>query len=119
MVKGIGVDLVEMIRVRRLVSGKRGNSFIKKTFTDDELDYINGKVEHFATTFAAKEAVFKAFGTGILNLNEVEVIRNNDGAPTIKFHGELKELIKKRKIRKAQVSLSFTGCHAAAVVVLL
>lgn len=119
MVKGIGVDSVEISRVRRLVKGRRSDSFIVGTFTENELDYILGDVNHFATTFASKEAVFKAFGIGLGNPLDVEVIRLESGVPTIRFHGELMKIAKKRKISRALVSLSFTEYCAHAFVVLL
>ena len=66
MIIGIGVDLVENMRIGELLE-KHGRSFVEKIFTTGELDYAHKRrrrVEHLAARFAAKEAVAKALGQG-------------------------------------------------------
>ena len=83
---GLGVDIVEIERMRRILD--RTPSFAHKVFTDAEQDYCNRKgnpATHYAARFAAKEAVCKALGTGILasgiGMRDVEVVRDSHGKP--------------------------------------
>ena len=81
---GIGVDTIEIKRVKRIMSGKYGQHFLDANFTESEISYINSKpkpIFHIATTFAAKEAVFKALGTGWTKGKNVKIIRNAEGKP--------------------------------------
>ena len=89
---GLGVDIVEIERMRRILD--RTPSFAHKVFTDAEQDYCNRKgnpATHYAARFAAKEAVCKALGTGILasgiGMRDVEVVRDSHGKPAIALHG--------------------------------
>ena len=79
---GLGVDIVEIERMRRILD--RTPSFAHKVFTDAEQDYCNREgnpATHYAARFAAKEAVCKALGTGILasgiGMRDVEVVRDS------------------------------------------
>lgn len=117
---GLGTDLVDIRKLRKKLSGKYGKKFIESTFTEKEICCAQEKnITKFATAFAAKEAAYKAFGTGWIEGKEVELLRDPDtGAPSILLHGEIKKIAKKRKIKKIHVSLSFTETHAVAVVLL-
>lgn len=110
----IGVDLIRLKRLKNLLS----DSFIKKVFTKNERDYINSKSDklpHYATTFAAKEAVFKALGTGLGEPGEVEIIRLKTGKPVVKLKGESKKLSRGREVF---VNMSFDTDYAIAVAFL-
>lgn len=119
-VVGIGVDLVDMAQLKKTLSGKAGKRFIEITFTPGEIACAKGKnIAKFATAFAVKEAVYKAFGTGWIEGKDVELLREREtGAPQIKLHGEIGKIAKKRKIRRVFATLSFTECCAVAVVLL-
>ncbi len=118
-VAGLGVDLVDIKRLGKALSGKRGRLFIKNTFTSPEIACARKSTTKFATAFAAKEAVYKAFGTGWIEGKDVELLRHPEtGEPSIRLHGEIREIAKKRKIKKVAVSLSFTESHAVAVALL-
>lgn len=124
-IKGIGIDLVDVDEFKRTACGKRGKDFVSKNFTDKEVAYAASVgVKPFcplrmAAKFAAKEAVFKAFGTGWLNGKDVEVIHDAKGAPKLSLKGEIGKIKKKRRVREALVSLSYTDSNAVAVVILL
>ncbi len=120
-VVGIGIDIVDVREMGRAISGKAGEKMIERTFTKSEFACAKGcDVNKFATTFAAKEATFKAFGTGWLEGHDVEVIREKDtGIPHIVLHGKLMQIAKKRKIKEALVSLSFATDYAVATVTLV
>ena len=119
-VAGLGTDLVDIPKLRKKLSGKYGKRFIENTFTENEILCAQKKnIAKFATSFAAKEALYKAFRTGWIEGREVEVIRDVNGAPSIVLHGEIEKIAKKRKVKEIQVSLSFTDSYALAVVLLI
>jgi len=118
-VAGLGTDLVDIPKLRKKLFGKYGKRFIENTFTENEILCAQEKnIAKFATSFAAKEAVYKAFRTGWIEGKEVELLRDANGAPTIVLHGEIKKIAKKRKIKEIHLSASFTDSYALAVVIL-
>lgn len=100
----IGIDIVELRDIEQIISGTYGNAFINKVFTKKEINYCKGRIEHFATTFAAKEAVFKALGTGWLDGKDVEILREASGKPVVKT----------KLSKEVALSLSFTKNYAVA-----
>ena len=117
---GLGIDIVDIKRMKKTLSGKAGARFIENTFTKNEIACASCEnISKFATSFAAKEAVYKAFGTGWIEGKDVEVLRSKEeGTPSIRLHGEIEKIAKKRKIKKVLVSLSFTEENAIAVAIL-
>jgi len=120
---GHGVDLVENCRVVELIE-KHGERFLARVFTDDERAYAESsnkrKKEHYAARFAAKEAVFKALGTGWrdgMAWTDVEVVRLSTGQPTIILSGRALELASQRGITEWHISLSHTETHSIASVI--
>lgn len=124
MVLGSGVDIIEVNRVREAIE-KWGESFLRKVFTDKEIKYSKKRrfaYQHLAARFATKEAVLKAFGGGwtrTLPLKDVEIINDKNGKPEIKLYGEAKNIYRKRKMGKIEVSLSHTKEYAVANAILL
>ena len=123
-IKGIGIDIVDVDEFKRTACGKRGKDFVSRNFTKNEIAYAASVgVKPFcplrlAANFAAKEAAFKAFGTGWIDGKDVEVVHAKSGAPRLSLKGEIGKIKKKRKVGEALVSLSYTGSHAVAVVIL-
>jgi holo-[acyl-carrier protein] synthase len=117
-VSGLGVDIVDVRVMSGIVHGKSGKSFMKKTFTAKEIAYAKGNAQRLAAIFAAKEAAFKAFGTGWVDGKSVEVEHLGNGAPMLRLRGKMKEMEKKMKISRMLVSLSHTERSAIAAVVL-
>ena len=123
MILGIGVDLVEVERIDRAIE-RHGEHFLHRVFTESEIAYcarMRAPGPHYAARFAAKEAVAKAFGTGLgaqLSLVEIEVSRDESGAPFIVLHGPAAEFARERGARKIHLSLSHTTAHAVAHVVI-
>lgn len=122
MVFGIGIDLIEVERIKKqLTSNPR---FAKRIFTQREIDYCEGKknqAQNYAARFAAKEAFFKALGTGWrdgLGFSQVEIINNELGKPEIILNGKAQQLAKDKGITNMQVSLSHIKNLASAIVVL-
>ncbi len=119
---GLGTDIVDIKKMKKIISGKRGKRFIENTFTKNEMECARceSNVPKLATAFAAKEAVYKAFETGWIEGKDVELLREKEtGAPRIKLRGEIAGIAKKRKVKRILVSLSFTETSAVAVVMLL
>lgn len=123
MIFGIGIDLIEIDRIRRICD-KWGGRFTSRIFTKKELDYCNSKkncYQSLAGRFAAKEAMFKALGTGWnlgMRWKEIGVINNKLGKPSIVLSGEVANFADKLGIKKALVSLSHTKNLVVAQVVL-
>ena len=122
-VLGIGVDLVECARIQRSID-RFGDRFLHRIFTDGEIDYsmsMKFPARHLAARFAAKEAVSKAFGTGIgkaMGWRDIDIQKKPSGEPFLVFFGPAQELAKKRGVTSALVTLSHTERHAMASVVL-
>lgn len=118
MTVGLGVDIVEIARMRRVM--ERTPSFAAKVFTEAERAYCESKANpttHYAARFAAKEAVCKALGTGILvdgmRMTDVEVVRDSRGKPTVALHGQAAARAKDQGVFDIPLSLTYT--HSVAV----
>ena len=121
MIIGIGTDIVEVARIAKSIEK---TSFKEKIFSKIEIIYCEtkkNKAESFAARFAAKEAFFKALGTGWrggMAFNEVEIKNDELGKPTLNVLGKTAKIIAKNKIKTIHVSLSHTKETAMAMVVL-
>lgn len=114
-----GVDIVEIERMKRSFE-TNGHAFRDRVFTENEIQYCeNGskvKFHCYAARFAAKEAVSKAFGTGIgdgLNWKDIEVQNDNRGKPNIVLSNRAKEIY--GQINAVSMSLSLSHCDSYAV----
>jgi holo-[acyl-carrier protein] synthase len=122
-VLGIGVDLVECARIQRSID-RFGDRFLHRIFTDGEIEYsmsMKFPARHLAARFAAKEAVSKAFGTGIgkaMGWRDIDVRKKPSGEPFLVFSGPAQELAAKRGVISALITLSHTEHHAIACIVL-
>src|SRR6266498_2189231 len=120
---GIGIDLVECARIQRSID-RFGDRFLHRVFTDGEIEYsmsMKFPARHLAARFAAKEAVSKAFGTGIgkaMGWRDLDVKKKSSGEPYLVFSGPAQELATKRGVTAALVTLSHTEHHAMACIVL-
>ena len=123
MIVGIGVDIVETVRVEKL-SARFGERFARRILTADELlefDRRKHSSSYLATRFAAKEAVAKALGTGIgeqLGFHSVQIDNDAQGKPLLRFMGTAVDLIAGLNINNAMISLSDEKHYVVAMVVL-
>ena len=121
---GIGIDVVEVSRVERSIA-EFGDKFLDRVFTKREQDYCQKqkrRVIHYAARFAAKEAVSKAFGTGIgkdMGWLDLEVVRKSSGEPEVILSGRAKEFAEEKRIGDIKVSLTHAEHYAAANAVIL
>jgi len=119
MIYGIGIDVVEVDRIEAAIE-RNGALFVDRLFTEAEQEYCRKQKRpgmHYAARFAAKEAVSKALGTGIgghAGWLDMEVVRNESGAPTMLFTGNAADFLKAEGIAMVQVSLSHARDYAAA-----
>jgi len=121
VIVGTGIDIVEVERLREAIS-RWGDNFLKKVFTDSEIDYARGRrfsFEHLAARFAAKEAVLKAFGENRwVDWKNIETFNRETGKPGVKLYGYIEEMRKKRGVDEVVVSISHTKHYALANVIL-
>ena len=120
---GTGIDLVEIPRMRR-IRERHGSRGLDRLFTPEEVDYCLAKVTcdaSFAARAAAKEAFYKAIGTGRYKgglWRDVEVIRMESGAPALRLHGSAAAHARRRGVTRLHLALSHTRDLAVAQVVL-
>lgn len=116
MVSGIGIDLIEIERVAKACERE---GFLKRCFTDDEINLIGERWAKAAGNFVVKEAVAKMFGTGFrgISLKEIEVLRNEIGKPYVNLYGKAAELAREQNITTIHVSITNTKEYANAFVI--
>jgi holo-[acyl-carrier protein] synthase len=123
MVLGIGIDLIEVSRIQASYE-KFGERFVSRILHPNEISYC---LQHripgpfLAARFAAKEAISKAFGTGIgaqLGWRDMEVAKKPSGEPYVILHERGQALLKARGARTVLISLSHTQEHATAIAIL-
>ena len=123
MIIGTGIDIVEIARFRKIIAGS-GERFLNRVFTPDEQRFCLARRDsapHFAARFAAKEAVFKALETGWakgITWLDVEVRRQEQGAPKIILHGTAREIAASKGVGSTHLSLTHTNNWAAATAIL-
>lgn len=121
MIKGIGTDLVDIKRIRK-VSERWKDTFLKKVFTENELSYCNEKNDPYpslAGRFAAKEAIMKALGFGFpaISFSDIE-ITNSSGPPKAILSGKAKDIQEKQRISSILISISHIDSSASAFAII-
>ena len=111
-----GVDIVEIHRIRSAVE-KYGDRFLKRIYTDREISVTNYDIASLAGRFAAKEAVAKVLGTGIgvINWVDIEIIKQETGAPLLQLHGYALVVERQLSLNTWTISLSHTRDIAIAI----
>jgi holo-[acyl-carrier protein] synthase len=123
MIVGTGIDITEVPRIREAIE-RHGERFLKRVFTDGEIQYCESKanrIERYAARFAAKEAGMKAIGTGWnhgVRWRDIEVARKPGGRPTLLLHGKAAEFAAKLGATNIALSLTHTEAEAMAQVIL-
>jgi len=124
MIVGIGIDLVEIVRVERMLADK-GDHAIDRLFSADEAAYALARPKpamHLAARLAAKEAAFKALSGSddarLIGWREVAVVRHEGHSPTLVFTGRAEARVRELGVDKVWLSLSHTDTTASAVVIL-
>ncbi|MHB8580181.1 MAG: holo-ACP synthase [Ignavibacteriaceae bacterium] len=121
MVFGIGVDIIEIDRVKKSVD-KYGDNFLNKIYTETELNYCLNKAskyQHLAARFAAKEAVYKALSTGWnkeIGWHDIEIYNEANGMPLVKLKGDLESFLSNGRSLKISISHSRDYVVCMAIV---
>ena len=123
MILGCGIDIIEVARIAA-AHEKHGERFLNRVLRPAEMAYClshKAPAPFLAARFAAKEAVSKAFGTGIggqLGWQDIEVCRKETGEPFILLHDKAQPLLASRGARLVHITLSHTATHATALAIL-
>jgi holo-[acyl-carrier protein] synthase len=123
MITGIGIDVVQNDRIRDSIR-RFGDRFLNRIYTRDEIDYCTKCSQpeiHYAARFAAKEAAFKALGTGWaagVKWKDVEIERLPSGKPELHLHGEALNRATSGGAHRFYVSLTHDQLVSCAVVIL-
>ena len=123
MILGTGIDIIEVARIASSFE-KFGEKFVNRILLPDEIAYClsyRKPAPFLAARFAAKEAISKAFGTGIgaqLGWLDMEIRRKESGEPFVVLHGKGAELFAARGAQRLLVSLTHTENYAAATAIL-
>lgn len=119
---GIGIDIIEVERVKQAI--ERSENFKKRVFSAEEIALCDKKpkpYQSYAARFAAKEAVFKAMGTGWIDgmaWTDISVIHDDDNRPVVQVFKKVKEFFDENKIKTVQISLTHLKDIAQAFIIL-
>lgn len=120
LIAGIGTDIIEIARMKKAVTP----AFLKRVYTEAEQDYCEargaGKFASYGARWAGKEAVLKAFGTGLRggSLLDIEILNDELGCPRVHLGGYFAQLAQEKGIKKVWLSLSHARDYAAAQCVM-
>ena len=123
MILGTGIDIIEVVRIGKSIE-RFGERFYQRILQATEIEYclkFKHPAPHIAARFAAKEAISKAFGTGIgreLSWQDMEIGREQSGKPFVILHGGGLQLLNERGGKVVHVSLSHTENYATAIAIL-
>jgi len=123
MLVGTGVDIADTERIEQILE-KHGERFLKRVFTDAEIAYcekFRNKAERYAARFAAKEAAFKALGTGWregIHWIDVEITHLPSGKPELVLTGRAKEIAQDLGVVRSSVSISHSDRYVVAHVMM-
>lgn len=115
-----GVDLIEISRIEAAIA-RHGDRFLRRIYTEEELEYCRNNYASLAARFAAKEAVAKALGCGIgdVGWQEIEIAGDENKAPRLILRGAAEMMAKNFGLVTWSLSLSHTHEHAVAFAVAL
>jgi holo-[acyl-carrier protein] synthase len=123
VIVSIGVDIVEVYRIRETIS--RTPRFVERVFTQEERHYCDAKgmaaAQSYAARFAAKEAFLKALKTGWrgkITWHDIEIISGENNVPSLEIRGEARKILDSLNANQIHLSLSHTTEHAVAQVIL-
>jgi len=121
---GIGTDIVECLRIAQMIE-RHGELFIGRVFTPHEIEFCSSRgqaTQHYASRWAAKEAVLKALGTGWtrgISWRDIEVHNEPGGKPSILLGGGAREACERLEVARVMISISHCRTHALAYAMAL
>lgn len=120
-IKGVGTDIIEIDRIKEAIA-RHGNRFLDRLFTEKEIAYCQrykDPIPHFAGRFAAKEAVLKAFGTGLnreMTWKEIEILNDKQGKPEVQLSVRLQGVL---SIDHIFLSISHCDAYATSTAIVV
>jgi len=120
MIVGIGTDIIEISRIKKALKNKR---FIERVFTSQEIIYCESRgvqaTASYAARFAGKEAVLKAFGTGLVGgtLLDIQILPDEKGCPSVQLYDYFAHEAKNTGVTRIYISLSHAQMYATAQVI--
>ncbi len=120
MIKGIGIDLIELDRIEKAIL--KNDRFLQKVFSNSELEYLKSRDYNKSTVaglFSSKEAVSKALGTGIRGFDwkDIEIERDHLGRPLVSLHGDAMKIAEKQGIQSVYLSISHDKEKAVTIAI--
>ncbi|MFW6118002.1 MAG: holo-ACP synthase [Chloroflexota bacterium] len=114
----IDIDIIEIERVESVIK-RWGERFLNRIYTKTELKICQDKLASLASRFAAKEAVMKVLGTGVIGISwcEIEILTGDDGTPSVKLYGQALNTAEELNLKEVSVSLSDSKQHAVAAAI--
>jgi holo-[acyl-carrier protein] synthase len=114
----VGVDIIEIERIAGAIE-RWGERFFQRIYTEQEIVYCRGRIPELAARFAAKEAISKALGTGLVGVawKEMEIVPDRRGKPNVRLHGRALARAEDLGLTEWAVSLSHSDNDAVAMVV--
>ena len=112
----IGIDIIEIIRIKRAIA-RHGENFLKRVYTEPELELYRKKPASLAARFAGKEAVIKALQTKGASLREIEILSEPNGRPQVKLHSKAKRQADDLGLARLAISLSHSREYAVAFAI--
>jgi len=111
----IGVDIIEIARIQKAIE-RWGEAFLRRVYTDAELELYRGKPSSLAARFACKEAVMKLLGTGRngIRWREIETLSLPSGKPRLNLYGNARNQASKLGLKEIAISLSHAKDYAIA-----
>lgn len=122
MIVGLGTAIVETVRIGRMIE-RHGEAFLQRVYTPDEIRLCQRRKEYlqaFTETWAAKEAVMKALGTGItrgVGIRDVEIGLLANGQPFVMLHGTARDLAEQQGVEDVLISIAHTRAYATATAI--
>lgn len=121
MIIGVGIDIIEIERIKEALENNKG--FLEKIFTNNEIEYLkrrNMRPEYAAGRFASKEAVAKALGTGFreFSFKDIEIDRTSLGKPVVILKKKAKKIASRMGKYKIHLSISHSKYNAVAYAIL-
>lgn len=119
---GLGIDIIEIDRIQKAV--EKNDRFLDRFFSEKECEFFKKKGYKYNTiagNFCAKESFSKAIGTGVrgFNLKDVEILRDELGAPFLSINEKMKKIFEEFKIYEVKISISHSKDYAVANCLIL
>ena len=112
----IGIDIIEILRIEKAIA-RWGEGFLRRVYTDPELELYRKKLPSLAVRFAAKEAVIKALGKSTsVSLREIEILSGPNGKPLVNLYGRTQDQARGLGLDEFAISLSHSREYAVALV---